>query len=195
MLSPPWSCQAWLSHATDKKRTVINRLYLLCLPLSFFLVTDENSESDSDTEEKLKGKASVWRKWMAPDKLCSEILGQDRFSMFCLRTKSLFPPRTQWQNKDLNTAEENPWAEDYRSPTQTSVPIPTKALCTAFPSRGLGHWKYSEVFLRTQPQMCDQADRGSTAWDRVFRKCLLREKTHQPDWLGRKTGLRCMIYC
>lgn len=32
-------------------------------------VTDENSESDSDTEEKLKGKANVWREQMAPDKL------------------------------------------------------------------------------------------------------------------------------
>lgn len=139
VLSPPWSCQAWLSHASDKKHTVINRLYLLCLLLSFFLVTDENSESDSDTEEKLKGKASVWREQMAPDKLCSEILGQDCFCMFCLWRKSLFPLGTQWQNKDLNTAEKNPWAEDYRSPKQTSVPISTKALCTAFPSREFGH--------------------------------------------------------
>lgn len=112
------------------KCTAISRFHLLCLPLSYFLVTDENSESDSDTEEKLKGKASVWREQMAPDKLSSAFFGQDLSSVFWLWRKSFFPLRTQWENKDLKTAGESTRVKGCRSPEQTSVPICIKALCT-----------------------------------------------------------------
>lgn len=89
---PASSCQWWEMHSY--------RLSLIHLLLSFFfLVTDENSESDSDTEEKLKGKANVWREKMAPDKLCSELLGQDLSSVFYLWRRTLFVHRTRWARR------------------------------------------------------------------------------------------------
>lgn len=66
---------------------------------------------------------------MAPDKLCSELPGQDLSSVFSLWRRTLFLHRTQQEDKDLNTAEENPCAEGCRSPRQTSLPTPTKAPC------------------------------------------------------------------
>lgn len=115
------------------------------------------------------------------------------FPLFCLWRRSLFPLGKQRSQCYRRTSIE------YRNLKHTSIPIPMKALCTVFPRRGLGHCgNTSEVFLSTQSQMCDQADRGSIAWDRVFRKPithLLKEKTHQPDWLARKTELHYMIYC
>lgn len=35
---------------------ICSRLALICFFIAFNLVTDENSESESDTEEKLKGE-------------------------------------------------------------------------------------------------------------------------------------------
>lgn len=61
---------------------------------------------------------------------------------------NLFPPRTQWENRDLSAAEENPWAEDYRNPKETSVPIPIEALCTDFPRIWLGLYGNTLIFSK-----------------------------------------------
>lgn len=58
--------------------------------------------------------------------------------------------------------------------------------------------KYSEISLSAESEMCDQPGRSSVAWDWMSRHlttCLLREKSHQADWLARKTELHCVIYC
>lgn len=204
----PWDLYCLLSEIvrpgflmSATRNAVINRLYLLHLPLSYFLVTDENSESDSDTEEKLKGKANVWREQIAPDKLFFEFLGQVLSSVFCLWSKSLFPLKTQWEDKDLETAEENPGAEDFRNPKQTSAPIPIKALCTTFHRsfpRLVWCGNKTRFFWVHSHKCVNRLTEAVLQWDRVFTNPtthLLREKTHQPYWLAREMELHCMIYC